>query len=212
MSVKAVDRKQNQVGSTGEQGVGSTRDRILAAAVTVFARQGYHGTSVDDIVQEAESSKGAFYFHFANKEALFLAIVEKFASDLIVAIYDALEATTGGRERVQAAVSAGVQAFANQPALAKIFLVEAVGLNPSFEAKRREIYGAFAKLIGEYLDAAVAEGDLPPQDTELAAYAWLGTISEGVVFALEQGRNLQGTEFIDGVTRLVLRAVGYSAI
>lgn len=202
MSVKSVSGK-------GDHGATPTRDRILAAAVTVFARQGYHGTSVDDIVQEADSSKGAFYFHFSNKEALFLAIVEKFASDMIVAIYDALKATSGGGERVRAAVEAGVKAFAKEPALAKIFLVEAVGLNPSFEAKRREIYGAFAKLIREYLDAAVEDGDLPPQDTELAAYAWLGTISEGVVFALESGRDLQNADFVDGLTCLVLRAVGY---
>lgn len=191
-----------------QQGAASTRDRILAAAVSVFARQGYHGTSVDDIVQEAGSSKGEFYFHFANKEALFLAIVEQFASDLIVAVYDALKAASG-RERVRAAVEAGVKAFAQEPALAKIFLVEAVGLNPSFEAKRREIYGAFAKLIRKYLDAAVEDGDLPPQDTELAAYAWLGTISEGVVFALERGRVLQSADFVDSLTCLVLRAVGY---
>lgn len=200
---------QKHAVSRSEPGATPTRDRILAAAVTVFARQGYHGTSVDDIVQEAGSSKGAFYFHFANKEALFLAIVEKFASELMVAVYDALKTASGGGERVRAAVEAGVKAFAREPALAKIFLVEAVGLNPSFEAKRREIYGAFAALIREYLDAAVQDGDLPPQDTELAAYAWLGTISEGVVFALESGRDLQSDEFVDSLTCLVLRAVGY---
>lgn len=211
MSVKAAGGKQNQSAEQAERAALPTRDRILATAVAVFARQGYHGTSVDDIVREAGSSKGAFYFHFSNKEALFLAIVEQFASDLILAIYEAVEAAKTGSERVRSAVAAGVKAFANRPALAKIFLIEAVGLNPSFETKRREIYGAFAKLIGEYLEAAVEEGDLPPQDTELAAYAWLGTISEGIVFAIDQGRDLQGAEFIDGLSRLVLRAVGYTA-
>lgn len=194
----------------GETATVGTRERILDAAIEVFARKGYHGTSVDDIVQEAGSSKGSFYFYFPNKEGLFLALVEEFAANLASKIYDALAATSGGRERVRAAVRNGIAAFAERPALAKIFLIEAVGLNPSFEMKRREIYGAFAKLIRGYLDDAVAEGDLPEQDTELAAYAWLGVISEGIVYALESGRKLDDPALLDGIAQLVLRAVGYT--
>lgn len=206
MGDRLVERKGAVESSSG----GGTRERILAAAIEVFARQGYHGTSVDDIVHEAGSSKGSFYFHFPNKEGLFLALVEKFASNLFSNIYDALSETKGARQRVRAAVRSGIEAFSAQPALAKIFLIEAVGLNPSFEVKRREIYGAFAKLIRGYLDDAIAEGDLPEQDTELAAYAWLGVISESIVYALESERDLSDPALIDGIAQLVLRAVGYS--
>lgn len=49
----------------------ATRERILDAALLTFSRQGYHGTRLDDIVDASETSKGAIYFHFANKERLF---------------------------------------------------------------------------------------------------------------------------------------------
>ena len=55
---------------------GATRERILDAALQTFSRQGYHGTRLDDIVDVSETSKGAIYFHFANKERLFLALVD----------------------------------------------------------------------------------------------------------------------------------------
>ena len=48
----------------------TARDRILDAALTLFARQGYDGTAVSQIIALAGSTKGGFYHHFASKEAL----------------------------------------------------------------------------------------------------------------------------------------------
>src|SRR3982750_3143286 len=50
------------------------RDQILAAAMGCFARQGYHATSMDDVVRESGLSVGAIYSYFASKEDLFLAL------------------------------------------------------------------------------------------------------------------------------------------
>ena len=59
-----------------------TRDRILSAALEVFAGKGYHRAIVDDIVRASGTSKGAVYHHFPNKEAVFLALVDDFAERL----------------------------------------------------------------------------------------------------------------------------------
>lgn len=50
--------------------------RILAAAVTCFARSGFHGTSMQQICAEAGMSPGALYRYFPSKESLIGAIVE----------------------------------------------------------------------------------------------------------------------------------------
>lgn len=52
-----------------------TRERLLAAAASVFAREGYHGASIPQIAREAEVSTGAIYANFPGKEALFLAMM-----------------------------------------------------------------------------------------------------------------------------------------
>jgi AcrR family transcriptional regulator len=54
-----------------------TRERLLAAAVEVFSRQGYHAASVDEIAEAAGFSKGAVYSNFASKEDLFLALLDQ---------------------------------------------------------------------------------------------------------------------------------------
>lgn len=58
-----------------------TRRRLLDAAWSVFARQGYDGTSVKQIADEAGYTTGAIYAHFESKEELFLALLrERFAT------------------------------------------------------------------------------------------------------------------------------------
>jgi len=183
------------------------RERLIQAAIAVFAERGYNGTTVDDIVAAAGSSKGAFYFYFPNKEGLFLAIVEDFATSLASAIAGAVSQASGALAKVEAAIEAGVRAFGRDRALSKIMLVEAVGLNPAFENKRREIYARFAALIQSYLDRAVAEKDIPAMDTEMMAYAWLGAINEVVVHWLETGRPTELEKVVPDLARFIINGL-----
>src|ERR1700743_146994 len=54
-----------------------TRRQILRAASHQFARRAYHDVGLDDILAEAELTKGAMYFHFRSKHALAVAIIER---------------------------------------------------------------------------------------------------------------------------------------
>jgi AcrR family transcriptional regulator len=54
-----------------------TRRRIQAAASHVFARSGYNGATLDHVARAAGVTKGAVYWHFANKGDLFLALIEE---------------------------------------------------------------------------------------------------------------------------------------
>src|SRR5256886_12578170 len=52
-----------------------TRAELIDAAARVFARRGYHGTTVDDVAEEAGFTKGAFYSNFESKEDVFVELV-----------------------------------------------------------------------------------------------------------------------------------------
>jgi len=56
-----------------------TRERILAAAEPLVLRQGYAGTSLDDILGATGLTKGAFFHHFKDKAAFARALVERCA-------------------------------------------------------------------------------------------------------------------------------------
>ena len=152
-----------------------TKNRILDAALNIFASNGYHSSRMDDIVQEARVSKGSIYFHFPNKERLFLALVDQFA-DLIERNVNEAIAQEEGIDRVRAAIESVVGTFARYRRPAKLLLVQAVGLGSVFEKKRQEVHERFARMIEVFLNEAVAQGDIAPVDTEVASHAWMGAI------------------------------------
>src|SRR5438093_4123158 len=55
----------------------ATRDQILDAASRLMHLQGYHGTSLDDVLRESGVGKGNFYYYFKSKEDLGYAIIER---------------------------------------------------------------------------------------------------------------------------------------
>src|ERR1051325_1913634 len=109
------------------------RDKILQAALQVFAEKGYHRALVDDIVRVSGTSKGAVYHHFPNKEALFLALVDDFAGRLAEAVAAAIGGAEGALGKVEAALTAGLETFARHRELAQILLLESVSLGPAYQ-------------------------------------------------------------------------------
>src|SRR5258708_36343844 len=61
----------------------SNQARILQAARKVCAQHGYHGATIGEIADEAGLSNGAVYYNFANKEDLFLALLDDWRTELI---------------------------------------------------------------------------------------------------------------------------------
>ena len=124
-----------------------TRERILDAALNIFSAKGFHDTKLDEIVSEGGISKGSIYFHFPNKEKLFIALVDQFADLIERRAQEAIAGETHGIRRVQAALEAVLETFGKYRRPAKLLLVQAVGLGSVFERKRIEVNDRFALLI-----------------------------------------------------------------
>ncbi|RME47199.1 MAG: TetR/AcrR family transcriptional regulator [Chloroflexi bacterium] len=187
----------------------STRRRILEAAVEVFAGKGYHEARVDEIVEASQTSKGAVYSYFPSKERIFLALVDEFAGLLEKQLEEAMAGEESGIRRVDAALRTCLDTFGRYRKLAKIFLVQAAGLGTAFEEKRLQVHDRFAGLIKSHLDRAVAEGDIPPLDTQVAAYAWMGAIYEVVIRWVYSGQPAPD-QVLPTLRTMLLRSIGVS--
>ena len=185
----------------------ATRERILDAAINVFSNKGYHETKVDDIVGRSETSKGSVYFHFPGKQQIFLALVDKFANLLQRRLIEAVAQEDDGVKQVNLALKICLETFAQYQSLAKIFLVQAVGLGSVFEEKRLEIHDRFAGVIKSYLDTAITNGDIPPTDTQIVAYAWMGAINEVVIRWVHTGQP-EPEQLLVPLRTMLLRSVG----
>ena len=164
-----------------------TRTRILEAAVKVFATKGYHDAKVDDIVSESRTSKGAFYFYFPSKQDIFLALSDTFANLLEARLTQAMDKETHGLQQMEAALRASLGLFSQYRGLAKIALVQAMGLGAVFEERRRAINDRLTRIIQSRLERAAQDGSIPLQQTEIAARAWVGALNEIVTYWIYTG-------------------------
>jgi AcrR family transcriptional regulator len=175
--------------------------------VEVFAAKGYHGTIVDDIVTASKTSKGAFYHYFPSKQGIFLTLMDSLAALIEQGAEVAIGAEHGALAKVEAALGIVLHTAAAQRDLARILLVEAVGLGPELEDKRLEIHRRFAALIQRHLDRAAAERSIPSQDTALAAQVWIGALVEVITqWLLRGGEPLAGR--LPALRALLLRSIG----
>ncbi|MCL4869391.1 MAG: TetR/AcrR family transcriptional regulator [Anaerolineae bacterium] len=186
----------------------TTRGRILDAALNIFSRKGYYDTRMDEIVTESETSKGSIYFHFPNKERLFLALVDQFADLLERRVRDAIEPLPKGMKRVRMALQVCLETFGKYRRPAKILLVQAVGLGQPFEDKRNSVNDRFARLIQGYMQEAIDVGDIPPMDTEVISVAWMGAIYGLVIRWVYTGEPTPD-RIMATLVPMLLHSVGY---
>jgi TetR/AcrR family transcriptional regulator, fatty acid metabolism regulator protein len=187
---------------------GATRERLLDAAEEVFAEKGYHGAVVDDIIRASDSSKGGFYFHFPNKQAIFLALVDALTPRLTASVERAIARESSSVAQLDAALRAVLELFSRHRRLSKILLLEAVGLGHGFDERLMQTRGHFANLIRKYLDRAVEAGDIAPLDTETASWVWFGAINEVVARWLITGQPDPLERVLPELRQILMRSVG----
>lgn len=81
-----------------------TRETLLKTAQKLFARFGFNKTTVDEIASAAHIAKSTLYHHFASKEDIFRAVIEREGKTLAERIRDAVEEADTPQEKVRAYV------------------------------------------------------------------------------------------------------------
>lgn len=155
----------------------ANRRRILETAARVFANQGYHATTVKNIVDEAGMSVGSFYFYFKNKEDLLETLYDEI-TNMILAVTE-VNAECDDVEAMKIAcraVASTLSIFQKHRELGKIMMIEVVGLNPHFEQKRAESLKALLLRIEQNLEAFQKNGLINVYDIKVASAAFEGTL------------------------------------
>jgi AcrR family transcriptional regulator len=154
----------------------ATRRAVLDAARSLFGRQGYAQTSVDEIADAARVTKGAVYHHFAGKEALFRAVYAEVEAEAQSRVMAAGDPAGPPVDQIVAMMNAYLDA-ALDVEIRRITLVDGpaiVGNEPEETAQQQPGYLA----VRAFLASSMASGQLIDLDpgalTDLVAgLAWL---------------------------------------
>ncbi|HLQ61114.1 MAG TPA: helix-turn-helix domain-containing protein [Candidatus Acidoferrales bacterium] len=165
------------------------RRRLLEASLRLFSTRGFHVTSIDEIVAAARTSKSAFYEFFESKEDCFRQLLEAEGGRLIQAVIAAAAQGSDHRDRLRRGIAAFLAACFRDVRVARLLLVESVGLSPAIEAVRHRLQGRFAEMVEEEVRrAAAADAFYAAADPVAFGRALVGAVNEaGGHFAVAGG-------------------------
>ncbi len=163
------------------------KQSLVDAARDLFAKSGYHATTVDDITRGAGVAKGTFYLYFTEKREVYYDVVRGFMNlikDIGGHVGDNAGNVVEFFQRAEIAAQRLMIVFMENRELAKLAYRESMGLDPELEAMVSKFYREIAEVEAENIRAAQRLGIIREDiDALLVAYSHIGMI-ERVLLAL----------------------------
>jgi AcrR family transcriptional regulator len=155
-------------------------DEILDAALNVFTEKGFSAARVEDVAAEAKLSKGAVYLYFDSKEALFEALVRRFAEQVVAVgaarFHEMAEADPETALRGAIRFLVGVVSDARTSAPPRLVLSEAQRFPAIAALYRREVLTIGRRVLGGLIEAGAARGQFRDVPREIALKSTMGPI------------------------------------
>lgn len=160
------------------------RQQILDAAIDCFCSKGYHGASINDIVEASGTSKGNVYWYFSSKEEIFLAVVEMWAERALRDLAEDLEQNGGSFESLAERFVDRILRYMNEERaflLAWTEFATEAGRDDEVRKRMISIARKFEHELSRFLAACVDRGEI--KDVDISALAdILRVVHDGILF------------------------------
>jgi TetR/AcrR family transcriptional regulator, fatty acid metabolism regulator protein len=166
------------------------RRLILAAAVRVFARKGFHAARVGDIAEEAGVAHGLLYHYFRSKDEVLDCIFRETWADIVAAVRMVEETDEPARERLAGIAKILLRAWRRDPDLVRVVVREIVR-SPDVRRRvgdLRQAFSAIERIVGRGQETGEFRADVDPKLASFVFYGALDEILTGwVLETLEDG-------------------------
>ena len=159
------------------------REIIIETSAKLFNQQGYTGVSIRDIAQACGVTNAALYYHFKNKDELFLAVTERSHATMMASLNEAAQPTGDVREDLRRLLGRYADMMSRQR---QSFQTLWRDLSQLGNARGEKLFGEMRvdilRPLQQLIEAAQAKGDLKPGDSALYA-----RLLHSMVIALTHG-------------------------
>ena len=186
------------------------RDRIIEAAIAVFAEKGFHAARISDIADRASVADGTIYLYFRNKEDVLLSIFEEKMDSLLGELGNTLRPLTDPREKIRAFAKQHVEQIRRDPDLAQVFQVELRQSRKFLRDYRPEKLWAYLDVFGRLVEEGKGAGLFRPDvDPFVAKWSFFGSLDElSIQWVLSRKRDRFNLEkAAEQVAEVVLRGI-----
>ena len=189
------------------------RNRVLAAAASVFARYGYQPATIDQIAEAAGVAKGSVYLSFKSKEDLFYGLFEEFSRDFIVNEFDpAVESGEHVCDRLAdifyRIAEAAEEDESAIPLTLEFWSVCGIAqTRDRFGRKYAEVLLKFRSRIVELLEHGKARGEIDPDAPLEAIASCLIAIVDGLLIQQWTAPEIQSARTLKTALPIILNSI-----
>src|ERR1700678_2888109 len=167
---------------------GDKRERILDAAVRVFAKKGFHATRVSEVAKAAGVADGTIYLYFKSKDQLLVSLFEDRVERLLQFLQTELPAKVGASEKLRRIIELQLGLLEGERDLAEVITVilrQSTKLMKEYAAPKFMAYlDAIARVVAEGQKAGDFRDDVAPH---LVARATFGAL-DGIALTWALGK------------------------
>jgi len=154
---------------------GSTKDRVLDAALASFGTAGYDGTSLDALAVGLGIRKQTILYHFVSKRGLLNSVVDRCAGEMVSALEEALVEDQPDGDRVEAMVRAVFRVALDQPVLLGLLREVSRPNSPGAQRLRGHLEPLLAR-ARVWMEAEMAAGRMRRTDAQLLLLSAYSTV------------------------------------
>ena len=162
------------VGVMGETGVRPRHEELLAAAVRLFRRKGYHDTSMQDLAEAVGVQRGSLYHYIEAKEDLLWEIMDRAMRRLLDAVEPVAASSAPASEKLRRAVEAHLSVAAAHRDELTVLHVELKSLSPARRQRMLALRDRYEGLFRAIVAEGVQRGEFRPLDPKTVGLALLG--------------------------------------
>src|SRR4051812_36898465 len=177
MNTDSMNVKRNKHAERSE----ATRAALMAAARPLFAERGYAAVGTEEVVRAAGVTRGALYHQFADKTALFEAVVQEAEAETTLRIADGALASASDPPPAPRARAREVLGGCSEPEIERVLLLDAPAVL-GWERWRQIGMDHGLGLVRGVLEAGMESGAIARQPVEPLAHLLLGALDEGAMY------------------------------
>jgi len=187
------------------------RATIITVAKRLFARTGFHGVSIDDIVSEVGVSPAILYRHFESKEELYQAVLQEFSATRESYIEAVVADDIGFEQVLRGMTTVFVSSIINHPDMLKMEMHSQLDDSSASQDFFLNRWKSFTDYIEFSLNELQALGKIKPINAQAAALMYQGMIREVLILkCMQQSDRLKDTPIallVDEIITLFMKIV-----
>ena len=182
------------------------KDQILDAALTVLVQHGYEGSRMDDVVSESQLSKGAIYWYYKSKKAMYLDLVNFWVIRYSATINHLVENDQTAPDQLKSLFNYFIDQYESDPdpfiALTEFWSM--AQKDDDFRAKLQKVYSQFLEVLEKIVAKGVKDGDFKKLDIRITAMSIMLNVESINWFTLFDTHGVSARDYIQTISDFIL--------